>query len=130
MRQPSAPMTRRVEVTESSPLAPRRPDYADAFELRLSKPDAHTAEEWARACLESAPSALRWLIRNAHRHVLRLRLGPMTGHGYVHGWRIRASEPDRVELEAESPLLGRGVLVGSRRSPTTVAVTTFIYWDR
>jgi hypothetical protein len=117
------------QVVEASP-SDRAPDYADAFEIRLHEPDEHTAEEWARACLEEAPASVRWLIRNVHRHVLRLELGPMTGPGYVHGWRIAAADREVIRLEAQSPVLGRGVIVGRGLSATRFVVTTFLFYDR
>jgi hypothetical protein len=121
---------RRIPVTEESPLAPRQPDYADAFEVSLRHPDMHTAEQWARAALEQAPATIRWVIRTVHTYVLRLRLGPMSARDHVLGWRIAESTSERIQLEASSPVLGRGVIVGHRLSPTRVVVTTFLYFDR
>ena len=63
-------------------------DYADSFEIRLEYPDAHSAEQWARAAMEQAPPVLRRLIQVVHAHVLRLRLGQGSDANHILGWPI------------------------------------------
>src|ERR1700710_1804271 len=119
---------RRAAVRE--PLEPGgSPDYADAFELQVSSPDQRTAEQWVRAGLEQAPAAVRRLILVVHRHVLRLRLGPLTDDAHVLGWRITMATADVVRLEAAGSL-ARGVLVGRRVDPSQIRLTTSLYYRR
>jgi hypothetical protein len=48
----------------------------------------------------------------------------------VFGWKIRTSEPDVLCLEAQSPLLGRGVIVGRRPDRARTVITTYVFFDR
>jgi hypothetical protein len=105
-------------------------DYADAFEIRLRESDARTAEEFARCALEQAPRPVRWAIRFAHRHVLRLRLGPRSSPDHILGWKILTAEPEVLHLGAVSPLLGRAVLVGHRVDPSHAAIATYLFYKR
>ena len=105
-------------------------DYADAFEVQLLETDSRSPEEFARRALEQAPQLLRGIIRTAHRHILRLDLGPDSSPDHVFGWKIRESNPDRLHLEAVSPLLGRAVLLGQRVSTTRSRVTTYLFFAR
>jgi hypothetical protein len=131
MKDQSAPRPRRLPVVAEEPLiGSDRYDYADAFEVRVHEPDARSAEQFARCALEQAPWPVRWTIRLAHRHLLRLRLGPHSSPDHVLGWKIVTSQPEVIHLEAESPLLGRGVLVGRRVGPTCVVVTTYVFYAR
>lgn len=128
------PVVRRVSSVEVQVEVPRlsgaeAPDYRDAFEVSLDKPDARTAEQWARAALEHAPTAVRWVVLIAHRGVLRLRLGPMSSPEYVLGWKIPACQPDKIELATDGPVM-RGLIVGYRISPTTTQIETLLYFHR
>jgi hypothetical protein len=107
-----------------------RYDYADAFEIRLPEPDARSAEELARCALERASWPVRWTVGNAHRHLLRLRLGPSSSREHLFGWKILTSEPDVIHLEAVSPLLGRGALIVRRVDPTRALITTYLFYAR
>ena len=106
-----------------------RYDYADAFEIRMPEPDTRTAEELGRFALEKAPWAIRWTIWIAHRYLLRFRLGPRSSPEHILGWRILASEPGLIHLEAVSPLL-RGVIVGRKPDPTCSVITTYVFYKR
>jgi hypothetical protein len=118
---------RRVPVDE--PLVDAaRADYADAFEIEAPTSDPRSAEEWVRAGLEQSPLALRRTILIAHRHVLRLQLGPLDAPGHVLGWRITSQERDTVRLEA-SGTLADPVIVG-RRDGDRVVLTTAIRYRR
>src|SRR4051812_42435572 len=89
-------VVRRLPVA-AEPLLERTDfDYADAFELRLDRPDEHSAEQWVRAGLERP--ALRRLILLVHRRVLRFELGPRDAD-HILGWRIVTSTPDVLQLE-------------------------------
>src|SRR5438132_634101 len=121
MRDQSAPRARRVPVEVDELLVGRgRYDYADAFEIRLHTPDAPSAEQFVRCALEQLPLPVRWTIRIVHRHALRLRLGPRSSPDHMLGWKILTAQPDVIHLEAVSPLLGRGVLVGRKVDPNRV----------
>lgn len=104
-------------------------DYADSFEAGLPAPDARRAEQWVRCGLEGAPRAVRWVIRTAHRRVLRLRLGPEDAPDHILGWPITADHHDVVRLEAVAPLL-RAVIVGRRVDPRTTRLTTALSYSR
>ncbi len=131
MRDQGAPRARRVPVVADEPLiGGDRYDYADAFEIRVREPDARTAEQFARCALEQAPWLVRWTVWIAHRHLLRVRLGPRSSPDHVSGWKILTSQPDVIHLEAVSPLLGRGVIVGRRVDPTCVVITTYVFYTR
>jgi hypothetical protein len=107
-----------------------RYDYADAFESRLLESDARSAEQFARCALEQAPWLVRWTVWNVQRHLLRLRLDPRPSPDHIFGWKIQTSQRDVIHLEAVSPLLGRGVLVGRRPEPTRVVITTYVFYAR
>jgi hypothetical protein len=127
MNMRNAGRARRVAVAETV-IGDARFDYADAFEVDL-RDDWRSAEQVFRAGLELAPLPMRWVIVMAHRHLLRLRLGPLSSPGYILGWRILAAEPEVVHLEAAGPLL-RGVLVARRFEPGRAVLTTFVIYGR
>jgi hypothetical protein len=118
-------------VVAEEPLIGRdRYDYADAFEIRVLESDRRSAEQFARCALEEAPRPVRWTARVVQRHLLRLRLGPRSSPDHIFGWKILTTKPDVIHLEAVSPLLGRGVLVGRRPDPTRVVITTYVFYAR
>lgn len=123
------PRARRVPVDEPL-LGDDRYDYADAFEIDAREADPRSAEEFARYALEQASAPMRWVIRFVHTRLLLLRLAPLGSPDHVLGWEVTRSEPDVVQLEARSPLLGRGVIVGRRVSPTSTRITTFVVFAR
>jgi hypothetical protein len=131
MKDQDAPRARRVPVVAEEPLIGRdRYDYADAFEIRVRESDRRSAEQFARCALEEAPWAVRWTVRVVQRHLLRLRLGPRSSPDHIFGWKILTAKPDVIHLEATSPLLGRGVLVGRRPDPSCVVITTYVFYTR
>ena len=113
--------TRRVDVPPE-PLVGEY-DYADAFQLVLDRPDAHTAEKWVRQGLEGSPAPVRGLIRFVHARVIRFEL--QDGPGTVLGWRVLQSEPDVFHLRTEGPLACADI-VARRTSPTTAGFGTFL----
>jgi hypothetical protein len=131
MSDQNVPRARRVPVAAEEPLiGGDRYDYADAFEIRVREPDRRSAEQFARCALEQAPWPVRWTVRIVQRHLLRLRLGPRSSPDHIFGWKILTTQPDVIHLEAVSPLLGRGVLVGRRTDPTCVVITTYVFYTR
>ena len=113
-----------------APAGREAPDYADAFEVPLRESDSRSPEAFARAALEDAPWLVREAVWVAHRYVLRLRLAPRSSPAHLRGWTIVTSKPDVMQLEAISPLLGRGVIVGRRPDPTRAVLTTYIFFTR
>jgi hypothetical protein len=122
-----APQARRTEVVAPDLLAGRASyDYADAFEIELPEGETRSPEQLFRAALDNASWVQRW-VPTVHRHVLRIRLGPMSSPDHILGWRIVSSDADVLHLEAVGPLI-RGVIVG-RRTPTSTGVfTTFVFY--
>lgn len=116
----------RVAVTEKPPAAIASPDYADAFEVARRPTDRRSAERWARDGFERLPVAVRRSGLLVHRWVLGFRLGPWTSDEHVFGWRIAASEPELLHLQARSPLLD-GHMVW-RLHGTRLAMTTFLWF--
>ena len=58
--QATVPRARRVEVDHHDPcIAGGRSDYADAYEIQMTSPDARSAEQFARAALEHAAASAR-----------------------------------------------------------------------
>ncbi|HYI44455.1 MAG TPA: DUF2867 domain-containing protein [Actinomycetota bacterium] len=126
----AGPVVRRRAVATDEPLiGADRYDYADAFEVRVPRPDPRSAEQWARAALEQAPRTVRWVIRVAHRYVVRFRLGPSSSPNHVLGWSIVTSQHEAIVLEAVSPLL-RAVIVARRIDPTVALATTYLFFTR
>ena len=131
MRSRGRLKARRIALVPDEPLlGGRRYDYADAFEIELDPADPRTAEQFARCALEESGRAIRTLVSVAHRHVLRLRLAPPSSPDHVLGWHIATSEPDVLQLEATSPLLGHGVIVGRRVDRNRSVIETFVFYTR
>ena len=101
-----------------------RIDYADAFLVDVADPRARTGEQWARAIVGGAPSALRarlWLAWTA----LGLRLGPPWSDRHVLGWEVRRSTPDLALLGARSRI-GMPAELLVRREGETLLFATFV----
>jgi hypothetical protein len=77
-------------------------DYEDGFVLETDSVHDLTAEQWARAMVEDAPSDTRSALRLGWRS-LGLRLGPVEDEQRVLGWEILRSSPDFALLGAGSP---------------------------
>jgi hypothetical protein len=107
-----------------------RYDYADAFEVRLPEADARSAEQLARCGLGHASWSVRWTVRIAHRHLLRLRLGSSSSPDHLFGWKILTLQPDVIQLQAVSPILGRAVLVMRRVDSRRAVLTTYLFYTR
>lgn len=91
-----------VTATERGRCTLRRIDYEDAFLLDIGSADHWTAEQWARAVLEGAPTKIRRGLRRAWT-LLGLRLEPAASAiPAVLGWRIHRRTPEMVLLGADS----------------------------
>ena len=112
MRLPKT--VRRVAV--SDPIAaPRRYDYADAFELRLEGRDRCSPEEWVRAGVDATPA---WIKRVAGHK----------GDG-LGSARIVESNADVVLLEDSDTLMDT-VIVGRNADPGGRVLTTLLHYRR
>jgi hypothetical protein len=102
-------------VRVSDPIAAaRRYDYADAFELRLERPDRCSPEEWVRAGVDATPA---WIKQIA---------GHADGLGSA---RIAESDADVVVLEDSDPLMDT-VMVGRNVEPERRLLTTVLRYRR
>jgi hypothetical protein len=90
-------------------------DYDDAFLVETGPAQERTGEQWARAILEDAPSAMRSALRWAWA-ALGLQLGSTASDEFVLGWEVRRSTPDFALLGAGSRVgLPAELLVGRRQ---------------
>jgi hypothetical protein len=116
VRQVAVPAAARARCT----LA--RVDYADAFLVELGPVRDRTAEQWARAIVEDAPSSMRrklWWGWSA----LGLTLGPSRSVGFILGWELRRSSPDFALLAAGSRLGMPAELLFERRGDKLLLAT-------
>lgn len=113
----------RVEVSAEPLLDGADYDYADAFEVRTDRADAHTAEQWARACLDQSPRVVTALIRLVHGRVAKFQLDPDPTS--ILGWRTLASTPDVLHLQTSGPM-ARADIVARRAGDRVATLTTFL----
>jgi len=121
VRQVSLP----AEARARSTLA--HVDYEDCFLMDVPNAQDRTAEEWARAVLEGAPTAVRTSLRSGWRS-LGMRVGPEGEDGFVLGWEVRRSDPDAVLLGATSRLGMQGELLLERHD-NTLLFATLVQFD-
>jgi hypothetical protein len=126
MAEPRDYTVGRIEVAPE-PLVDAGYDYADSFQARLARPDAHTAEQWARTCLEEAAPAVRRLVRFVHGRVARFELS--ADPSSVLGWQVLSSTPEALHLRTEGPML-RAEIVARRTSATTSGFSTYLFYKR
>src|SRR5205085_3338268 len=93
-----------VPATTRSVAAMPNADYVDVSVLPAEDATDWPPEEWARAVLESAPSARRFAFI-PWRVFLGLRLGPWPSPDHVHGWKIAGRGDDWLRLETSSWLM-------------------------
>ena len=118
---------RRIPVPPELELRDSTYDYADTFELRLSQPDTHSAEEWVRAALEQSAPAVRGVIRFVHGRVAGFALSDEPDS--ILGWRTVSSTRDVLHIATSGPAL-RADIVARRASDTTATVSTFLFYKR
>jgi hypothetical protein len=107
-------------VVEASSLG--RVDYADAFVVQTGPTADRSAEEWARALLEGAPSPLRATLVRSWT-LLGLKIGSTRDVDRVLGWQVACSTPDQVLLHADSRIGLPGELLIERRSESVLLST-------
>src|SRR5437868_3242415 len=93
-----------VPATMRSVAAMPDADYIDVSVLAADDATEWSPEDWARATLESAPSARRFAFI-PWRMFLGLRLGPWPSPDTVHGWKIAGRGDDWLRLETASWLM-------------------------
>lgn len=91
--------------TSSNGVVPSGVDYWSAFEMSGVNATSMSAEQWARAIFEGAPTAVRRGLYESWRAVMRLDLGPEEASTHVLGWFIAAVTPESITLTAESRFL-------------------------
>ena len=113
-RQWHAPgQARRVSVTDPVATA-RHYDYADAFELRLERPDSRLPEDWLRAGMDAMPT---W-VKRVSNHPDGLDSA-----------RVIESGPDVVVMEESDPLI-HALLVARNVGPERRMLTTVLRYKR
>jgi len=103
-----------------------RADWHWAYDVASAS--GRPAEWWARAVFEDGPRALRWFVLFGWVVVLRLRLGPRNGDGYILGWRIESNEAGRTVLGTEAAVLAARLVITTGAERVTHA--TFLRYDR
>jgi hypothetical protein len=87
-----------------------------------------SAEQWARATWEGAPTIVRWFMILGWRLVLGLQLARGRSPTNVLGWRVIDDSPDAVTLETRSALItGHNVVIVAE---TTVLWTTLVRYEQ
>jgi hypothetical protein len=92
-----------------------RLDHVDAWRIDVGAVRRRTAEEWARAFFENAPSSTRQMLRRSWR-LLGLPLGPEGSDRHVLGWEVRHRTPDALVLSGRSWYGLRGELLFRREA--------------
>lgn len=115
-------VVRRVDVTD--PVATARPyDYADAFEVRLNRPDPYPPADWVQAGLEATPKVVERIVG---------LLGRTKGDHDVDRevrFQVAESTAEVVRLETSLALLDV-VIVGRQIEPAVRRLTTMLYFER
>lgn len=102
-------------------------DRAITYELAVADARSMTAEQWARATWEGAPTIVRWSLTVGWRFALGLRLAPARSPTNVLGWHLLDDRPDTATLHASSPLLiGHNVVIVKE---STVLWTTLVRYE-
>jgi hypothetical protein len=103
-------------------------DRTITFELAVDDVQSMSAEQWARATWEGAPTIVRWFLKLGWRVILGLQLAPGRSPTHVLGWRMLDAHPDTVTLQARSALInGHNVVIVQE---STVLWTTLVRYER
>ncbi len=125
MKKPFAQQVRRVGVTDPIAAA-RRYDYADAFEIRLPKPDGDAPETWVLAGMDDSPAVVEWIATVVLGHG---SAPPTSTDRVVDGWRVVESTSEVVHLEQSLPLM-HVVVVGRRVGSSGRMLTSVLHFER
>ena len=116
-----------VDATTRSRGTLERVDYADSFLAGTASGSERTAEQWARAMLEAAPSPTRRAL-TAGWTALGLRVRSRGDRDHILGWTILQRSADRVLLGADGRLGLSGQLL-FERTPGALLFATFVRLD-
>jgi hypothetical protein len=87
-----------------------------------------SAEQWARATWEGAPTIVRWFQMLGWRFILGLRLAPGRSPTNVLGWCMIDDRPDMLTLQARSVLItGHNVVIVQE---SAVLWTTIVRYEQ
>lgn len=101
------------------------PDFTSTVDIARPAGDQRDALQWARAVWEEAPPPMRTFLRAGWLGLgLTTRLAPER----VLGWTVASATPDRVVLEAPSPLMTTRNIV--HLDADRVYWTTEVSYDR
>lgn len=100
-------------------------DYVDLFTATASEAAETSPEQWARAALEGASPAGRFI---AWRMILGLRLEPRSSPDYVAGWKIADRGDSWIRMEASSWFMTANIVF--HVDDEQVSFATFIRYDR
>jgi hypothetical protein len=103
-------------------------DRAITYELEAGDTGPASAEQWARATWEGAPTIVRWFLKLGWRLALGLQLEPGRSPSHVLGWRMIDGRADTVTLQARSALITGHNVVIVRES--TVLWTTLVRYEQ
>jgi hypothetical protein len=102
-------------------------DRAITYELVADDALSMSAEQWARANWEGAPTIVRWFLMLGWRFVLGLGLVPGKSPTNVLGWRMIDDRPNTITLQARSALItGHNVVIVQE---STVSWTTLVRYE-
>ncbi len=103
-------------------------DRAITYELAADDARSMSAEQWARATWEGAPTIVRWFQTLGWRFTLGLQLAPGRSPTHVLGWRMIDDRPDTITLQARSALItGHNVVIVQE---STVLWTTLVRYEQ
>lgn len=91
--------TGRATVGATGDLDALQSNYIDLFVATVDDATQATAESWARAAMQGASAAGRFL---AWRALCNLRLGPQSSPNYIAGWRIVERDDRWIRVQADS----------------------------
>jgi hypothetical protein len=115
---------RQVVPADLRALAGVRADYCDLFTADASAAPELSPEQWARAAVEQASPAGRFL---AWRMLCHLRLAKEPSSAHIGGWRISARGDDWIRLEASSWFMTANMVFKAAHGRLLFA--TFVQYD-
>ena len=117
---------RRHDIPEAiRSLDPHASDYVDLFVATTRAATDSSPEDWARAAIEGAPAAGRFL---AWRAALQLQLDSEPSPDRVGGWRIAGRDNSWIRLEASSWCMTAQMVF--QLEDGQVSFATFMNYDR
>lgn len=106
-------------------LCPFEADYVDMFAVDAAQARRTPPEQWARAIMEGAPAAGRFL---AWRLLCSLRLRQGQSPDHVAGWSIADRGATWIRMEASSWFITASIVFALEDE--TILFATFVRYDR